>query len=143
MIVTKSIPPRSGFGLIQEDLWPDEWKVLVSCMMLNCTSRKQVEKVIPVFFLKWPNAESLSMADEKDISETISSLGFKNRRTKNLLKMSRAYLTKSWNDPRELPGIGEYAARAWEIFFSPKLGDTPPDDGALVVYWKWRKKHGN
>jgi len=44
------IPPRSGYGLIQEDLWPDEWKILVSCMMLNYTSRKQVEKILPSFF---------------------------------------------------------------------------------------------
>lgn len=135
------IPPRSGFGLIQEDLFPDEWKVLVSCMMLNCTSRKQAERVIPKFFNRWPTPQSLLEAEQADVTETISSLGFKNRRTQGLLKMSAAYVKRSWNDPRELPGIGEYGARAWEIFFANKLGDEPPADGALVLYWKWRKKH--
>jgi methyl-CpG-binding domain protein 4 len=138
----KFIPPRSGFGLIQEDLFPDEWKVLVACMMLNCTSRKQVEKVIPDFFLRWPNPEKLLKANPADIAETISTLGFKNRRTKNLLNMSKAYMGE-WSDARDLPGIGEYAARAWEIFFKNKLGDDPPADGALILYWKWRKKHDN
>lgn len=139
----RRIPPRSGFGLIQEDLFPDEWKVLVSCMMLNCTSRKQVEKVIPDFFNKWPGAKDLIAASPDEVAETISPLGFKNRRTKNLLDMSKAYLDQQWKDPRDLPGIGEYAARAWEMFFGNKLGDDPPKDGALVVYWNWRKKHGN
>lgn len=141
--VMRTIPPRSGFGLIQEDLFPDEWKVLVSCMMLNCTSRKQVEKVLPTFFNKWSTAKDLIDADQDEIAETISPLGFKNRRTKNLLSMSKAYLDQSWQDPRDLPGIGEYAARAWEIFFDNKLGEEPPVDGALVLYWNWRKQHGN
>lgn len=139
----RTIPPRSGFGLIQEDLFPDEWKVLVSCMMLNCTSRKQVEKVLPDFFIRWSSAKELIDADEDEITNLISPLGFKNRRTKNLLDMSKAYLNQAWTDPRDLPGIGEYAARAWEIFFGNKLGDDPPADGALVLYWKWRKQHGN
>lgn len=137
------IPPRSGFGLIQEDLWPDEWRILVSCMMLNCTSRKQVEKVLPQFFKKYPSASDLILADQKEISETISPLGFKNRRTKNIINMSNAFINNLWLDPRDLPGIGEYAARAWEIFCRNKLGDNPPEDGALVLYWKWRKQHGN
>jgi methyl-CpG-binding domain protein 4 len=136
------IPPRSGFGLIQEDLWPNEWQILVSCMMLNCTSRKQVEKVLPLFLSYWPTAKDLLSADIEKISETISPLGFKNRRTKNLVKMSEAYLTSQWKDPRELPGIGEYAARSWEIFIKNNLGDGPPKDGVLGLYWEWRKKHG-
>jgi len=138
----KLIPPRSGFGLIQEDLWPDEWKILVSCMLLNCTSRKQVEKVLPCFFSKWPNPETLIKAKSDEISETISSLGFKNRRTNNLVKMSKEYLKFQWKDPKDLPGIGDYASRAWQIFFANNLGDLPPKDGALVIYWNWRKKHG-
>ena len=137
------IPPLSPYGLIQESLWPDEWKILVSCMMLNCTSRKQVEKVLPTFFNKWPTADRLVSAETSDILEVISSLGFKNRRAQALLKMSDAYLNDEWKDPRELPGIGEYAARAWEIFCQNKIGNDPPNDGALVLYWKWRKTHGS
>jgi methyl-CpG-binding domain protein 4 len=137
------IPPRSGYGLIQEDLWPDGWKILVSCVMLNCTSRKQVEKVLPRFFALWPGPEELLDSNPEIIAETIAPLGFKNRRTKNLLNMSRSYLEQDWKDPRELPGVGEYGARAWEIFCGNKLGDEPPKDGALVLYWQWRKKHDN
>jgi len=139
----KFIPPRSGFGLIQEDLWPDKWKILVSCMMLNCTSRKQVEKVLPSFFSKWSCPDDLILAEIDEITETIAPLGFKNRRTKNILDMSTSYIKNSWKDPRDLPGVGEYAARAWEMFCKNDLGENPPEDGALVLYWNWRKQHGD
>jgi methyl-CpG-binding domain protein 4 len=135
------IPPRSPYGLIQEDLFPDEWKMLVACIMLNCTSRKQIEKVLPVFFQKWPTAKDLLSEDPAKISETIATLGFKNRRTQNIINMSKKYATQKWSSPRELPGIGEYAGRAWEIFFKNDLGDVAPNDGALTLYWKWRKLH--
>lgn len=136
------IPPRSPHGLIQEDLFPDEWKCLVACLMLNCTSRKQVEKVIPEFFRQWPSPESFLVADDNTVADLIAPLGFRNRRTQRLFEMTRAYLTKNWSHVSELPGIGEYASRAWEIFFRNKLGNEPPNDGALVLYWSWRKKHG-
>lgn len=136
------IPPRSPYGLIQEDMWPNEWRILVSCMMLNCTSRKQVEKVIDKFFIKWPDANSLLGSPIDEISELITPLGFKNRRAKRLLEMSEHYTKNTWNHASELPGVGEYASRAWEIFIKNRLGNDPPKDGALVVYWNWRKKHG-
>lgn len=137
------IPPRSPYGLIQEDLFPDEWKCLVACLMLNCTSRKQVEKVIPDFFSKWPNPEAFMKADEEEVSDLISCLGFRNRRTRRLFEMTEEYTKKGWSHVSELPGIGDYASRMWEIFFKNTLRDDPPNDGALVLYWKWRKQHGN
>lgn len=137
------IPQRSPFGLIQEDLFPDEWKCLVACLMLNCTARKQVEKVIPTFFKKWPNPLSFLSASQDDVADLISPLGFRNRRTQRLFEMTEAYSKREWKHVSELPGIGEYASRAWEIFFENKLGDEPPNDGALVLYWKWRKQHGD
>ena len=44
-------PPRSPFGLLEEILWEDEWKMLVACMMLNCTTRLQVDRVLWRLFL--------------------------------------------------------------------------------------------
>lgn len=136
------IPPRSPHGLIQEDLFPDEWKCLVACLMLNCTSRKQVEKIIPEFFQRWSDPSSFLAANVDEVSDLISPLGFRNRRTQRLFEMTKAYVDKSWSHVSELPGIGEYASRMWEIFFENNIGNEPPKDGALVLYWSWRKKHG-
>lgn len=136
------IPSRSPYGLIQEDLWPDEWKCLVACMMLNCTTRKQIEKVIPEFFLRWSDPKNFLKANPDDVADLITPLGFQNRRTQRLFEMTKAYESGGWNHAAELPGIGDYAARSWEMFFRNKLGNHPPVDGALILYWKWRKKHG-
>jgi methyl-CpG-binding domain protein 4 len=132
-----SMPPRSPFGLIQEDLWPDEWKILVSCMMLNCTGRRQVERILPTFFERWPNPNALLSADREAIVDLCRSLGFANRRTDNLLKMTRAFVEGKWKHASELPGIGTYGARAWEMFCLCDVGDSEPNDGALSLYWRW------
>ena len=137
------IPPRSPYGLIQEDLYPDEWKCLVACIMLNCTSRKQIEKVVPEFFSRWPEPSSFLNATFEEVADLISCLGFKNRRTQRLFEMTKAYSNSNWAHVSELPGVGDYASRMWEIFFKNNLRDDPPNDGALVLYWNWRKKHGN
>ena len=34
------IPPKSPHGLIQEDLWSDEWKLLVSCLAFKFDYKK-------------------------------------------------------------------------------------------------------
>lgn len=36
------VPPVSPYGLIQEQLYQDSWKVLVACMLLNKTGGRQV-----------------------------------------------------------------------------------------------------
>ena len=133
------IPPRSPWGLIQEDLWPDAWRILVACMCLNCTTRKQVEKVLPELFKRWPDAASMSTASTADVADVISPLGFRNRRSAALIKMSTAYQTTDWVHAKELPGIGAYAAAAWEIFCRGSLPQQEPQDHALTHYYRWRK----
>jgi len=139
----KWIPAPSPYGLIQESLWPDEWKCLVACLMLNCTSRKQVEKILPDFFKLWPTPTKFLSSCPEAVSDVIAPLGFRNRRTQRLFDMTRKYAEGNWAHAYELPGVGEYAARAWEIFFKGNLGEEPPRDGALVLYWKWRKQYGD
>jgi len=133
-------PLMSPYGLIQESLWPDRWFILVSCVMLNCTRRKQVEKVFPSFMRTFPTPEALIEGDESFLREMIAPLGFKNRRTKTLRNLAMEYMKDEWKNIVELPGVGEYASRAWEIFVEGNLGGDPPRDGALMLYWTWRKR---
>ena len=136
------IPPVSPYGLIQETLWPNEWKILVACMLLNCTTRKSMEKVVKPLFEKYPDALSMTTANPNEVAELIGSLGFRNKRSKSLIEMSKAYVKKEWSHVCELPGIGEYASAAWEIFILGVLPPEPPKDHALTAYYMWRKKHG-
>lgn len=134
----KSIPPRSPWSLIQEDLWPNEWKILVSCILLNRTTRKQVEKVINNLFIVYPNAQAMSVADPNELAQIVAPIGFKNRRARTLILMSQSYLTKHWKHAKELPGIGDYGAAAWEMFCNQSLPENCPKDGALTRFWFWR-----
>lgn len=136
------IPPVSPFGLIQETLWPDEWRILVACIMLNLTTRRAVEKILPKLFDRYPDALAMSSASFDDLSQDIAPLGFRNRRAKNLINMSRQYVKGEWTHASELPGIGEYAASAWSIFVLGIMPSECPRDGALAKYYKWRKLNG-
>jgi methyl-CpG-binding domain protein 4 len=111
-------------------------------MLLNCTTRKQVEKVLPAFLQRWPDAAAVASGDPAEIARLCRPLGFSSRRTAALQRMAEAYVAHQWQHVRELPGIGEYAARAWEIFCRGTVGTEPPKDHALVQYWSWMMKHG-
>lgn len=140
------VPPRSPYSLIQEDLWSadpsSEWWILVVCLFLNCTRRKQVERTLPGFMARWNDPASFLLSEHRDVVDCIRSLGFGDRRAANLRKMTQAYLTGGWSHARELPGVGIYAARAWEIFCRGELGTEAPKDHALVKYWAWCRQRG-
>lgn len=134
------VPPKSPHGLIQEDLWPDEWKILISCLMLNQTTRKQVDKVIWQFFDKWPDPNSFLQAKLIDVSDLLRPLGFYNRRPKAMQKFTKQYLNSSWAEPIELYGIGKYANDAWRIFCKGDWKSVDPNDHALNKYHLWLKE---
>ena len=97
-------PPRSPFGLLEEILWSDEWKLLVACMMLNCTTRLQVDRVLWRLFLLVPTPEdavalgrtSDGQIDGKSgtdrIEEILRPLGLHRKRARALVKLSEDYV---------------------------------------------------
>jgi len=127
-------PPISPHGLIQESLWPNEWRILVSCLLLNQTTRKQVDRVIDELFHKYPGPASMAMANEDDLKSVIRSLGMSNKRATTLKRFSDEYMTKPWKTPKELYGCGKYAEDTWLIFCQGKWADVEPTDHALNNY---------
>ena len=108
--------------------------------MLNCTSRKQVEKVLPEFLRRWPGPRQFFDAPTEEVVDLCRPLGFANRRTLGMKKMTKVYLTTDWQHAKELPGIGAYAAAAWEIFCDGTIPTVEPKDHALVLYYRWLKQ---
>jgi len=129
------IPVRSLRRLIQEDYYPDEFKVLVCCLLLNRTRGKQVRGVVDKLFEKYPCAYDMARAVEEDLVDLLQPLGFQKQRAKRLIQFADAYQGIWWQDARELPGVGEYAFDCWRIFFLEELGDVCPNDHALSDYW--------
>jgi methyl-CpG-binding domain protein 4 len=130
-------PPKSPVGMLQEDLWPDEWKILVACLLHNLTTRKQVDKVYHNLFQKYPTPEDMACADENEISKIIQSLGMQNRRSKSLKRFSQEYLKKDWENVIELYGCGKYADDCHKIFCTGQWKEVQPSDHALNKYHVW------
>jgi len=137
MLKKNWFPPRSPYTLIQELIWPDEWLTLIVCMMLNCTTRKQVEKILPKFQERYPTPQDFIVSNPTEVENICRSLGFAKRRTKNMFKMTEAFLAGNWSTARDLPGIGEYGSAAHKIFFEGDVPETPPNDHALKQYVEW------
>jgi methyl-CpG-binding domain protein 4 len=136
-------PPKSPHDLLQESLWPDEWKILISCLMLNQTTRKQVDKVVWQFFDKWPDPKSFLGSKHEEVSDMLRPLGFYNRRPKSMRRFTEEYIKREWVEPIELHGIGKYANDAWRIFCRGDWKAVDPQDHALNKYHAFlQEKHG-
>ena len=130
---------RSPYGLLQEELESDPWKIFVCCIFCNLTRRVQSEPFFWDVIQKWPSPKELSEADSTELRSMIMTLGLSERRTKALKKMSYDYLYKDWQkDPTSLYGIGKYGSDAYYIFCTDKWHDIEPKDGALVNYYNWK-----
>ena len=130
-------PPRSPHALIQESLWPDEWRILVSCILLNLTTRGQVDRIIDVLFHRYPGPASMALARDDELYDIIKSLGMANKRVKTLKRFSEEYMLKRWKVPIELYGCGKYANDTWQIFCQGEWKKTQPQDHALNNYCEW------
>jgi len=129
----------SPYELLQEIYYPDKWKMMVCCIFLNCTTRKQVDKIRDEFFERWPTPESISEKDRDAIRELITPLGLKDRRTNTIIKFSHEFINKNWKNPIELSGIGKYGQDSWDIFVNNKVIENPSDH-VLKKYMLWKIK---
>lgn len=133
------IKKESPYLLLQEIYNEHPWRVLVCCIMLNCTSRKQVDRVREEFFKRYPTPSSAITADPNEMAELIAPLGFKNKRTITIQRFSSDWLTLDWKEPKELYGIGKYAQDSWDIFYKGDLS-VEPTDGVLGKYLIWARE---
>ncbi|CAM8943001.1 unnamed protein product [Rhodiola kirilowii] len=129
------IPPRSPFNLLQEDHAQDPWRILVICMLLNCTTGLQAGRVLPNFFNLCPNAETATKVATEDIEKVIQSLGLQKKRALMIQCMSTEYLEDTWTHVTQLHGVGKYAADAYAIFCTGKWEQVIPTDHMLNRYW--------
>jgi methyl-CpG-binding domain protein 4 len=129
----------SPYELLQEIYYHSPWRSQVSCILLNCTRRVQVDQIRHRLFERYPGPEEMSQADPTELAELLRPLGFYNRRARTLIRFSTEWLTTNWSHPRELYGIGQYASDSWDIFYNDRL-DIEPNDGVLVKYVIWKRK---
>ena len=129
--------------MIQEIYMKDPWKMLVCCIFLNQTQRKQVDGIIRDFFRKYPNPTRVVRSKPGEIYLIIKSLGFGNIRTKTIMKFSEDWIRwrrKKETEISELHGIGKYAYDSWKIFQEGKM-DINVEDKKLKIYLEIANDH--
>lgn len=133
-------PPASPYGLLEEQLYEDPWRVLVACLLLNKTSATMVRRVIWRLFRHFPGAAAVAEADVAAIGAIVDCLGLQGTRAATLRKFSRDYLSKEWLNPQELHGVGKYGADAYFMFCRHDTWRLlQPTDKDLVRYWLFLK----
>ena len=118
--------------LLQEIYLNDPWKMLVCCMLLNLTNRKQVDTIRKQLFDKYKTPQDMMNAKHEELADILKPLGLYNRRANSLRKMSRGYV-KGFKSVDELYGIGQYAKDSWDIFQN-KNNNVKPTDRVLQEY---------
>ncbi len=151
-------PPLSAekFGLMQERLAHDPFRMLIATIFLN---RTRGEQAMPVFFQlmqQYPTAGDLAAAQLKDVVEIIRRLGFQNQRAQKCIEMARTWSElapvkgKRWRklhypmkgDGKDIQ-MGEVVKDednrvAWEISYLPGLGPYSHDSWRIFCRDKLR-----
>lgn len=144
---TLPFPPLSHttFGLMQERLSHDPFRLLIATIFLNKTPG---ERAMPIFYQlmsRYPTPLALSNAEVSDITSLIYGLGFQNQRARKCVAMARAWVERppergkryrklhypAKGDGKDVGSdevIADDDARvAWEISHLPGLGPYSHD----------------
>jgi methyl-CpG-binding domain protein 4 len=140
-------PPLSHvtFGLMQERLAHDPYRLLVATIFLNKTRGEQAMPVFYQLMERYPTIAEMASADVEDVTDIIKRLGFQNQRARKIVHMSRTWLESppelgkrmrkqhypkkgDGKDVKAVEIIGDEDERvAWEISHLPGLGPYSHD----------------
>jgi len=129
--------------ILQELYKKDPWKLLVGCILLNKTSRKQVDRVRDELFQKWPTPQHLALASPTELEALLKPLGLHRQRTRTLKRFSEDWLSLmercEYFPPghglvAQLHGVGKYALDSYRIFVEGDLHGVGPEDSVLREY---------
>lgn len=115
------------------------WRMLVGCVLLNQTSRAQVDGVREDLFRMYRSPEELAHASVDSLADVVRPLGFQNCRARTLRLFSEWWVSTPYDHSEgvlalEPPGVGEYARDSWEIFYIGIVPDHPVADKVLLEY---------
>lgn len=142
------------FGLIQERVYKDPWRLLVATTFLNKTRGTTARPLLWTFFQKWPTPQAVLDASLDDIVSHIQPLGLHNQRAKRIKVMAEDYLAFPLDEIRDIRpalrsypptrishirGVGIYALDSFRIFCDNDWESVTPTDKELIRYIDWRR----
>lgn len=91
--------------------------ILVTEILLRKTTASQVDKIYAQFFDKYPNPDFLANADHDEIKKLLKPLGFVNKRSEGLIKLSKqikenydGIIPNDSSKLMKLYGVGKYTS---------------------------------
>ena len=103
------------------------WQHMVGVICLNQTHRKQVKRILPDFFKRWPTHTSILQDTREDVEKMIAPLGMRRVRSERIYRMSEQF--ESWNgeDATELYGIGKCGSDSYRLFYKNEIPENVGD----------------
>lgn len=93
------------------------YELLVATILSAQATDKKVNEITPVLFKKYPDAESLAKADQKEVEEVIKPLGFYRQKAKYIISAAKVITEKfggkvpdNMEDLMTLPGVARKTA---------------------------------
>ena len=97
--------------------WENPWQLLVATVLSAQCTDKQVNKVTPVFFQKWPSPFDLEKCPVEDVALVIRSTGLYRNKSRNLVAAAKIIVSRfkgqvpgRMGDLLALPGIARKSA---------------------------------
>ena len=103
------------------------WQHMVGVICLNQTHRKQVKRILPDFFKRWPTHVSILQDSREDVEEMIAPLGMRRVRSERIYRMSEQFESWDGKDATELYGIGKYGSDSYRLFYKNEIPENVGD----------------
>ena len=103
------------------------WQHMVGVICLNQTHRKQVKRILPDFFKRWPTHTSILQDTREDVEKMIAPLGMRRVRSERIYRMSEQFESWDGRDATELYGIGKYGSDSYRLFYKNEIPENVGD----------------
>ena len=103
------------------------WQHMVGVICLNQTHRKQVKRILPDFFKRWPTHISILQDTREDVEKMIAPLGMSRVRSERIYRMSEQFESWDGKDATELYGIGKYGSDSYRLFYKNEIPENVGD----------------
>jgi len=105
----------------------EDYQFLIAVILSAQSQDKNVNKVTPILFNKYPSLEALAKADLNDVVSIIRIVGLGNSKAKNIIALSQVLIDKyqglipsSREELETLPGVGHKTAG---VFLAERRGE--------------------
>ncbi|TKY88303.1 hypothetical protein EX895_002655 [Sporisorium graminicola] len=119
------------YGLIQELVTPNVFRLLVATCLLNQTKGRAAMPVFWDLLGRWPDEHHLAKANVAELTDLLQPIGLHNVRARRLISMAQVMVEIPYDESNSFksrdrtapdtpisiyPGVGRYAIDSWRIF---------------------------